>query len=70
MPQTYIHYFGNESSDSLLEAKGILKENKNNEEKDSLKPIYCINCNEIKLNFPNGVLNVGWFYHMKHIQKP
>jgi hypothetical protein len=47
MPQTYIHYFGNDSSDSLIEAKGIVKENRNTKEKDILKPKYCIHCNEI-----------------------
>ena len=51
MPQTYIHYFGNESSDSLLEARGILKANQNNKEKDILKPKYCIHCNEINTQF-------------------
>jgi hypothetical protein len=44
MPQVYIHYFGNESSKSLLEARGVIKE------KDSrivaLKSKQCPNCNE------------------------
>jgi hypothetical protein len=51
MPQTYIHYFGNESSISLLQAKGIVKENQNSEQKDVLKPKYCINCGEINKQF-------------------
>lgn len=44
MPQVYIHYFGTESSRSLLEARGIIKE------KDhrvfQLRPKQCPNCNE------------------------
>jgi integrase len=44
MPQVYIHYFGNESSKSLLEARGVMKE------KDSrivaLKSKQCPSCNE------------------------
>ena len=47
MPQVYIHYFGNESSNSLLEAYGIVKpEETNNFNDDVLKPIYCPNCDE------------------------
>lgn len=38
MPQTYIHYFGNKSSVSLLQAKGVVKENQNGEQKEVLKP--------------------------------
>jgi integrase/recombinase XerD len=41
----YLHYFGNESSESLLEAYGIV----NSEERAdiySLKPKSCPNCNE------------------------
>ena len=44
MPQLYIHYFGNESSKSLLEANGIIK--KTNGELVSLKSKQCPNCNE------------------------
>ncbi len=51
MPQTYIHYFGNESSDSLLQAKGILKENQNQKQNEILKPKYCVNCGEINNQF-------------------
>jgi integrase len=44
MPQVYIHYFGNESSKSLLEARGLVKE------KDrmiyALRPRQCPNCSE------------------------
>ena len=44
MPQVYIHYFGTESSRSLLEVRGIIKE------KDhrvfQLRPKQCPNCNE------------------------
>jgi integrase/recombinase XerD len=44
MAQKYIHYFGNESSESLLEAYGILT--KNNIPIDTLNPKICPNCNE------------------------
>ncbi len=43
MPQTYIHYFGNESVNSLLEAKGVIS--KMNNTTESLFKI-CSNCNE------------------------
>jgi integrase len=44
MPQVYIHYFGNESSNSLLEAYGI----KNNTENTMklFRPRQCTNCEE------------------------
>jgi integrase len=44
MAQKYIHYFGNESSESLLEAYGIVT--KNNVPIDTLNPKVCPNCNE------------------------
>jgi hypothetical protein len=44
MPQKYPHYFGNESSESLLEAYGILPKGQHNI--DQLKPKQCPNCNE------------------------
>jgi integrase len=44
MAQKYIHYFGNESSESLLEAYGIVT--KNNVPIDTLNPKICSNCNE------------------------
>jgi integrase/recombinase XerD len=44
MAQKYIHYFGNESSESLLEAYGIVT--KNNIPIDTLNPKMCPNCNE------------------------
>ena len=44
MAQKYIHYFGNESSESLLEAYGIVA--KNNIPIDILNPKICPNCNE------------------------
>ena len=44
MPQKYIHYFGNESSESLLEAYGIVT--KDNIPIDRLNPKICPNCNE------------------------
>jgi UTP-glucose-1-phosphate uridylyltransferase len=40
----YEHWFGNESSQSLLEAYGILPQD--NHSKDILKPKQCPNCNE------------------------
>jgi integrase/recombinase XerD len=43
MAQKYIHYFGNESSESLLEAYGIVT---NNTPFDTLNPKICPNCNE------------------------
>jgi integrase/recombinase XerD len=44
MHQKYIHYFGNESNESILEAYGLI--NKNKKEIDKLKPRQCPNCNE------------------------
>jgi integrase len=44
MAQKYIHYFGNESSESLLEAYGIVT--KNNIPIDTLNPKICPNCKE------------------------
>jgi ribosomal protein L40E len=44
MAQKYIHYFGNESSESLLEAYGIVT--KNSIAIDTLNPKVCPNCNE------------------------
>lgn len=40
----YVHYFGNESNNSILQEYGILP--KDNEEIDVLKPKQCPNCNE------------------------
>lgn len=40
----YIHYFGNESSESLLEAYGIVTKDK--QSLDALRPKQCPNCNE------------------------
>ena len=44
MHQKYIHYFGNESNESILEAYGLI--NKNKQEIDRLRPKQCPNCNE------------------------
>ena len=44
MARKYIHYFGNESSESLLEAYGIITNN--NIPFDRLNPKICPNCNE------------------------
>jgi hypothetical protein len=40
----YIHYFGNESSENILEAYGIVTKDKN--QLSVLKPKQCPNCNE------------------------
>jgi hypothetical protein len=40
----YVHYFGNESSESILQEYGILP--KDNQEVDLLRPKQCPNCNE------------------------
>ena len=40
----YVHYFGNESSESILQEYGILP--KDNQEVDVLRPKNCTNCNE------------------------
>jgi hypothetical protein len=44
MPQVYLHYFGTESSTSLLEAYGIVK--RNDKKQNSLKTKQCPNCSE------------------------
>lgn len=44
MSQKYVHYFGNESSESLLEVYGILSKDKI--PIDTLNPKICPNCNE------------------------
>ena len=40
----YLHYFGNESSDSILEAYGIITKDKI--QSDTLRSKQCPNCNE------------------------
>jgi hypothetical protein len=44
MPQKYLHYFGNESNASLLEAYGMVT--KDQRPSDALKPKQCPNCME------------------------
>jgi hypothetical protein len=44
MPEVYLHYFGTESSTTLLEAHGIIKTDK--VKKDLLTPIHCPSCKE------------------------
>jgi hypothetical protein len=44
MSQKYVHYYSNESNNSILQEYGILP--KDNEEMDILKPKQCPNCNE------------------------
>ncbi len=46
----YLHFFGNESNKSLLEAYGIVSKDQNRS--DSLRPKQCPNCNEP--NKPDG----------------
>ena len=46
MPQVYLHYFGNESSKSLLEAYGIEDYSNTNEKANVLKSKSCPHCNE------------------------
>lgn len=48
MHQKYVHYFGNESSESILEAYGVIDKSK--KEIDKLKPKQCTNCNEPNKN--------------------
>ena len=43
MPQIYTHYYGNEASESLLVAYGIISEDKR--ATNTLKPKQCPNCN-------------------------
>jgi hypothetical protein len=43
MPQKYLHYFGNESNESLLEAYGIVALG---QQIDQLRPKQCPNCSE------------------------
>jgi integrase len=50
MPQKYLHYFGNEASESLLEAYGIVT--KDQKLSEVLRPKQCPNCNEP--NKPDG----------------
>lgn len=44
MPQVYLHYYGNESSESLLQAYGIIT--KNDQKLDPLRPKQCPQCSE------------------------
>lgn len=44
MPSVYIHFFGGESSKSILEAKGIISRDR--QESSMLEPKHCPNCNE------------------------
>ena len=52
MPQVYIHYFGNESSKSLLEAYGI--ENYREKQTNILKSKTCPNCHCQESNKPDS----------------
>jgi integrase len=43
MPQKYLHYFGNESSEGILQANGIIPKD---QQIDQLRPKQCPNCSE------------------------
>lgn len=43
MPEKYIHYFGNESSEAILEAYGLKPKD---EEINKMQPVQCPNCSE------------------------
>jgi len=55
----YLHYFGNESNDSILQAYGIIP--KDSEAADVLRPKQCPNCNEPNKPDSNSVLNAEWY---------
>jgi hypothetical protein len=44
MPEKYLHYFGNESSESILEAYGLVHKE---QELNKMKPVSCPNCSEL-----------------------
>ena len=44
MPKVYLHYLGNESNESMLEAYGLKPKA---QEIDKMKPRQCPNCNEL-----------------------
>jgi integrase len=46
MPQVYIHYFGNESANSILQAKGILKPDNEENNINTIRARECPNCGE------------------------
>lgn len=52
MPQVYLHYFGNESVNSLLEARGIIRKDDKDNKLNIIKTRICINCSEP--NKPDG----------------
>jgi predicted amidophosphoribosyltransferase len=51
-PQLYLHYFGNETVNSLLESRGIITKEDNDKNSNNLKSRICINCSEP--NKPDG----------------
>jgi hypothetical protein len=55
----YLHYFGNESSNGLLEAYGIISKDKQISEVS--RPKQCPNCNEPNKPARDSVLNAGWY---------
>jgi integrase/recombinase XerD len=59
MAQKYLHYYGNESSESIIEAYGIVT--KDQQISDLLlKPKQCPNCSEPNNQIPSSLPNAGW----------
>ena len=57
MPQVYIHYFGTESSNSILEAYGIVKDDQARRNLSTLKQ--CPNCSEPNTEFSKFCTKCG-----------
>jgi integrase/recombinase XerD len=60
MPQKYLHYFGNESSESILQAYGIVTKEKQDIDKLRPKNNVLIAMNQIN-QIASSVHNVGWY---------
>jgi hypothetical protein len=54
----YLHYFGNESSESLLEAYGIIPKG---EQKDQLRPSNILTVMNLTNQIQSSVLNAEWY---------
>ena len=68
MPQVYIHYFGTESSRSLFEARGIIKEKDHRVFQLRPKNNVLTAMNQIN-QIANSVSIAGWFYLMMLTRK-
>lgn len=66
LPHVYIHYFGNESSKSLLELKGIISK-ENRDTQNIQTPISCPNCQEPNKPKSGNFLIVQWYCPMMFI---